>query len=818
MKTRWFFQSWTQQFSNWWRQHLPLHRFSRESVAIRNEKRQVVADGLLSHWRKLILGGSRRIWRDRSAVIFVIAVVSITGILGHRFYNQPRLGAGTIAPQTIQAPFDARVEDAKSTEAKRQVARTASVPVLAIDSVVNQQTEQELQHALDLNNELRQIAGPFPFAETSMLSAATQLYLRQCPEPQWQTVITAVDNAQTKQPTTDVNLVNTADARAIAELQAYQLINSPPKLAALVATITRARQRYAQTSIKLSVPEVLKAEPFYDPALLSLSDADWAKTETGIHDSAERILTQGIPLGLPQSILQRAVSLQVQTQVPLAAQIPATKLLLSVLKPNLKPDAEQTRLQAQQAASAVAPAMLQVQRGQVIVRAGDVITPQNFVLLDYFKLSRREINWLGLMQLGGMVVGAIGVFGLVERRLQIKLRQRDLLLILLLTLSTPLLVAVGMPYTSLPAIGLLIGNFYGSVLGVTVVGLVTVLLPGSLQISWQHLLAGAAGGLLGSWMAGRLRSREELALLGGAVGLTQGVVYLLGNLVSTSFWGLLWYVVVREALLSGLSGLAWSIVALGLSPYLEHLFDLVTSSRLAELANPNRPLLKQLATQAPGTFQHTLFVATLAEAAAKALNCNVELIRAGTLYHDIGKLHDSLSFIENQMGGPNKHDKINDPWKSAEIIKKHVSAGLAMARKYRLPTALQAFIPEHQGTLLIAYFYYQAQQLAAETDGTKVIRPVIESDFRYDGPIPQSRETGIVMLADACEAALRSLKDAEHDEALALVNRILKARWQDNQLVDSGLKRNEMSQIGEIFVQVWQQFNHKRIAYPKSIK
>ncbi len=817
MKTRWFFQSWTQQFSNWRQQHLPLYLLSREGVAIRNEKRQVVADGLPPHLRKLILGGSRRIRRDSSAVVFVIAVVSITGVLGHRFYNQPRLDVGTIAPQTIQAPSDARVEDTKSTEAKRQVARTGSVPVLAIDSAVNQQTEQELQQALDLSNELRQIAGPFPFAETSVLSAATQLYLRQCPEPQWQTVISAVNNAQTKQPTLDVNLVNTADARAVAELQAYQLINSPQKLAALVATITRARQRYAQTLIKLSVPEVLKAEPFYDPSLLSLSDADWVKTETGVHDSAERILTQGIPIGLPQSILQRAVSLQVQTQVPIAAQIPATKLLLSVLRPNLKADAEQTRLQAQQAASAVAPAMLQVQRGQVIVRAGDIITPQNFVLLDYFKLSRREINWLGLTQLGGMVIGAIGVFGLVERRLQIKLRQRDRLLILLLTLSTPLLVAVGVPYTSLPAIGLLIGNFYGSVLGVTVVGLVTVLLPGSMQISWQHLLAGAAGGLLGSWMAGRLRSREELALLGGAVGLTQGVVYLLGNLVSTSFGGL-WYVVVREALLSGLSGLAWSIVALGLSPYLEHLFDLVTSSRLAELANPNRPLLKQLATKAPGTFQHTLFVATLAEAAAKALNCNVELIRAGTLYHDIGKLHDSLSFIENQMGGPNKHDEINDPWKSAEIIKKHVSAGLAMARKYRLPTALQAFIPEHQGTLLIAYFYHQAQQLTAEADGTKAIRPVIESDFRYDGPIPQSRETGIVMLADACEAALRSLKDAGHEEALALVNRILKARWQDNQLVDSGLKRSEMSQIGEIFVQVWQQFNHKRIAYPKSIK
>lgn len=202
----------------------------------------------------------------------------------------------------------------------------------------------------------------------------------------------------------------------------------------------------------------------------------------------------------------------------------------------------------------------------------------------------------------------------------------------------------------------------------------------------------------------------------------------------------------------------------------------------------------------------------MAEAAAKELGCNVELIRAGTLYHDIGKMHDPLGFIENQMNGVNKHDEINDPWKSAEIIKKHVTQGLVMAKRARLPKALQAFIPEHQGTMLIAYFYHQAQQRAA-ADGQP---SVAESDFRYDGPIPQSRETAIVMLADSCEAALRSLKDATPEEALSMVNKIFRARWQDNQLVESGLRREDMPKIAEIFIQVWQQFNHKRIAYPKA--
>ena len=256
------------------------------------------------------------------------------------------------------------------------------------------------------------------------------------------------------------------------------------------------------------------------------------------------------------------------------------------------------------------------------------------------------------------------------------------------------------------------------------------------------------------------------------------------------------------------------MVALGVSPYLEHFFDVVTPIRLAELSNPNRPLLKRLAAEAPGTFQHTIFVANLAEAAARALGRNVELVRAGTLYHDIGKMHDPEGFIENQMGGPNKHDLINDPWKSANIIKKHVTLGLVMARKYRLPEAVQAFIPEHQGDMKISYFYQQAKAKQA-VEPTLVVNA---ADFSYDGPIPQTMETGITMLADSCEAALRSLKpDASIDEAYAMVNKILRARWRNRQLVDSGLSRDDMDVIASVFVQVWQQHNHKRISYPKSV-
>jgi len=178
----------------------------------------------------------------------------------------------------------------------------------------------------------------------------------------------------------------------------------------------------------------------------------------------------------------------------------------------------------------------------------------------------------------------------------------------------------------------------------------------------------------------------------------------------------------------------------------------------------------------------------------------------------IGKLHDPLGFIENQMGGPNKHDEINDPWQSTIIIKKHVSHGLVMARRYELPRAIADFIPQHQGTMLIAYFYFQAKKQAEENGEADVP----ESYFRYDGPIPQSREAGIMMLADSCEAALRSLDNATKETALIMISKILKARWQDNQLVDSGLKYEELATIAQVFVDVWEQSKHRRIAYPKS--
>ncbi len=749
-------------------------------------------------------------------IVVAITVISLTSAFGQRFYDQPQLSVGKISPQTIQAPADANVVDTKATEEKRKAARTIAITVLMADSRVNDQIRQDLQTALDKGSALRQLAGGYPYVETKTLSAQTQRYLRQVEDGEWQGVLATL---QEKSPVKQVPgkpavpnfpklpIANPAQGQAIAELQTYRRSGTPQTLATLLNKVTEARRLYRGAIVALQDSAINQGN-LYDGSLLDLSDSDWEQLQRQITQVNERILAQGISPGLPQSLLENATNLQVQADISPESRAIAAKLLLTKLQPNLVKDEEQSKLKAEQAAQEVKPEIISVRRGEVIVNAGQVITEREFVLLDSFHLSLRRTSWLGFIMFGVVVSGAVGLFWFVDRRFYAKgLRNRDYVLVWLLTLSTPLLVTLGVPSTNLPAIGLLMGTFYGSAMALTLTGLVSGLLPMGMTIGVSHWLPSVAGGLLAAFFGGRLRSREELALLGVAVGLTQGALFLILSVAS----GMVWYGLLGAAAIYALVGLAWSVVAIGLSPYLENLFDLVTTIRLVELANPNRPLLKRLAAETPGTFQHTLFVATLAEAAARELDCNVELVRTGTLYHDIGKMHDPQGFIENQMGGPNKHDLINDPWKSAAIIRKHVTEGIVMARKARLPKVVRAFIPEHQGSMLIAYFHHQAQQISQQ-DPTKSIS---DDDFRYAGPAPQSRETGIVMVADSCEAALRSLKDATPDDALNMINKILRARWQDGQLAESGLTREEMTTIAQIFVQVWQQSNHQRIAYPK---
>lgn len=743
-----------------------------------------------------------------SWLIFLLALLTLTGVVGNHLYHQPQLAIGTRSPETIVAPFDFSIEDDLKTAQKQELAQSQLIPILQINAIKTQQITHTLEDKLEALSALREQAAADLFLDTHLLSEPVQVYLRTCSPQQWEAI---VDGLAT--PTES----NTLAKQAQLQLAQVAKTLSKQEFSQLLMQIEESRHQYWETLTANSISdwEARKISSKQRKILLQLSPSDWEATQVGIKRTAQQMLTQGIPPGLPALALQEAIQLQLQEKVPAVSVPLASEILEETLAPNLIEDTAQTQRRAKEIASTISPVILTIEKGEIIVRSGEVISREQFLLLDGLALSQREVNWQGLAGCGILVMVVLSCFLGVKQLVKRQLRRRDQFLLILMSVSSPLLLMLGVPYSCLPAVGLLVSSFYGPALALTQITLVTglevymLLSRQEMLVGWEALITGTIGGLLAAGIAGKLRSREELALLGGMIGLIQGAVYLLLNLILNATAETIWYAMLPDAVIYGLSGLVWSIVAFGLSPYLERLFDLVTPIRLAELANPNRPLLQRLAIEAPGTFQHTLFVASLAEAAARELNCNVELVRAGTLYHDIGKMHDPLGFIENQMGGKNKHDDINDPYTSAQIIKKHVSEGLVMARRCGLPKAIQNFIPEHQGTLLISYFYFQAQNEGGDL--------VSEADFRYDGPTPQSRETGIVMLADGCEAALRSLNDVSPEKALAMVNKIIRSRWHDNQLQDANLTRTELKQVAQVFVKVWQQSNHKRIAYPKAV-
>ena len=311
-----------------------------------------------------------------------------------------------------------------------------------------------------------------------------------------------------------------------------------------------------------------------------------------------------------------------------------------------------------------------------------------------------------------------------------------------------------------------------------------------------------------SVLGGRIRSRAQLLQISILVPIGALVSqWLLIDFDNTSFYENDVIVFFNGKIFSDTMLLAITLLlTILVIPVFESIFGLLTKARLLELADKEKPLIRRLSIEAPGTFEHTLLICGLAEEATRMIGGDIDLIKTGALYHDIGKLHAPNWFIENQDGSKNPHDEIDDPIKSAKVLQSHVDEGLKYARKNRLPKPIANFIPEHQGTLKMGYFFHKAKE--------KNIN-IKDSDFRYKGPIPQSRETAILMLADGCEAALRAMNiNASDKEALRIISKIIYSRQKDGQLDDSDLSLGEIFLIKRAFLNVWKRIRHRRIQYP----
>jgi hypothetical protein len=251
-----------------------------------------------------------------------------------------------------------------------------------------------------------------------------------------------------------------------------------------------------------------------------------------------------------------------------------------------------------------------------------------------------------------------------------------------------------------------------------------------------------------------------------------------------------------------------------LLPLIEKIFHIATSMTLLDYSDANQPLLKKLAMEAPGTFSHSLLIGSVAEAAAEAINCNGLLCRVGAYYHDIGKINKATYFIENEFGSTSRHKELS-PTMSQLIIVGHVKDGIEMAREYNLPNVLRQFIDTHHGTTLIEHFYHEAKKLTIKNSKGKAVDEPSESEFRYPGPKPRSKEAAIVMLADTIEGAVRSLPEVTPTKIEAVVHTMSMRRLQDGQFDECDLSLRELSQIEASISKTLAAHHHGRIAYPK---
>ena len=300
------------------------------------------------------------------------------------------------------------------------------------------------------------------------------------------------------------------------------------------------------------------------------------------------------------------------------------------------------------------------------------------------------------------------------------------------------------------------------------------------------------------------KSRSMVKLL-----LCSGLVPALAVLLLSYVQKIRFGVSIQNAFIAGVSGGLSAILASGLQPLLDLLTTSVSAAQLIRLAEPSQPLLRRLFLEAPGTYQHSMMVANLAENGAEAVGADALLVRVGSYYHDIGKMLHPEAFTENQTTY-NPHDYMS-PTESVSVIIGHVTEGVKLARRYRLPERIQDFILEHHGNTLQAYFYYKACEEAEQ----KGLAAPEEASFRYPGPIPQSKETAIVMLADSLEAAMRSIGIKELEGMKKLAEKILRIKTEQNQLVDSGLTYKEVRQVLEAFAKVYEGQFHHRVKYPE---
>ncbi|HEY3313648.1 MAG TPA: HDIG domain-containing protein [Anaerolineales bacterium] len=624
-----------------------------------------------------------------------------------------------------------------------------------------------------------------------------------------------------------ISSVRTNQARDLAERAVLPIFTEPDpgiarrqisRLRASLETISSVRAdgtlAFEQKQATLTHLADLNLDPKTVNLILAMTDMRW----DAIQQDALRVLEQIVRSPVREDNIKN-VRQGVRSAVSFVLNDDQSAIVVALVTPFIVPNSffspeltDAARLQARQAVEPVTQTYL---AGETVVARGRVLTSANIEALETLGLVRQSNLIYEYIGTGAMVIVLMTMVGMyfMRRHPGFYNEGRSLLLIcilFILFLASARLIIPNraiLPYVfPIPAFGLLIATLFGTggaiVLSIVICILAAFNLTNSLDLTLFYMLASLTG-VLSLGKAHRISSFAWAAIVSALVGTAVITAYRLpaGDLD--------WVGYLTLAGASLLNGVASASLALMLQYLLAEFLGLTTGLRLLEISRPDAPLLQYFLRNAPGTYQHSLMVSNLVEQAAEKLGMDTLLVRVGALYHDVGKATNPSFFIENQLpNNLNPHDDVDAETAAASVIR-HVTDGVILARKYRLPSRITDFMLEHHGTLLARYQYGRAVR---DAGGDPV--SVDESKFRYPGPQPRSRETALLMLADNVEARTRAEKARSEEEIRVVVQKAIDFCQKEGQLANTRFTLRDLTVISEVFVTTLTGLYHPRIAYP----
>lgn len=500
---------------------------------------------------------------------------------------------------------------------------------------------------------------------------------------------------------------------------------------------------------------------------------------------------------------------------------PIAGILEHVIMPNLIVDEYATEIARKNAVNAVKPYVVTFKKGDKILSVGEQLTQVKREALKKSGYNTFELNKGGI--LGVFLLTCLTMLFLIvymkkyERKFFTPqylgiIGAFSIILTYICVLITPM-DAIQNYYMPYPAFTIIIAVFTNPIVAFLSTILILALLSLTLFIDPQVSTVFVFASIMAAYSVSKINysKRFDIIKCGLEVGIVTFLTIMLVAMFEEQFEIFTNLSFISSATAGFLNGLFSSIIALGVLPIIENVFKIVTPYGLIELADHNQELLSKLQYKAPGTYHHSLMVANLCEAAAEAIGANPILARVGAFYHDIGKLKRPLFFIENQsyFGIENPHTKLN-PRLSKMVITSHTKDGVELAKEYGLPQVIIDFIQQHHGEGLAGHFYKQAVDIEGKEN-------VQEEQFRYPGPKPLMKETAILMLADAVESAVRSLKNPSQEQIENMINKIITERLNDGQLSDSPLTLKDIKLIANTFNRILRGMQHDRIKYQENI-